>query len=59
MCEVFKEPPRQGFSSKPTGDNCNICQDCLSIRPLGKPEQKGKTKLSHGLAFLISPLKVP
>lgn len=41
ICEVFKEP-RQGFSSKLTGDNCSICQFCLS-RVMGTPEQKGQT----------------
>ena len=59
MCEVFKEPPRQGSSSKWAGDNHSICQYYLSKGPLGKPEQKRKTKLSSSPSFLIPHLKVP
>lgn len=57
MCEVFEEPPRQGSSSKSAGDNCSIWKDCISKWPFGKPEQKGKAKLSHALSSLFLTLK--
>lgn len=57
MCEVYKEPQSRVSPVNQQVITAVICQDCVSKRPLGKPDQKRKDKLSHGLTFFIPHLK--